>query len=251
MPTLNALESCQHDGDEHTEVIAQGPRLTKLLQHLKDTRSVLTIRLQDQDTPFTSAVIDLDPNQGHIILDELLPVEGQRLLRPGTSLNVSTRVRGVFIHFNTELAHTEQTDGVAANAAHLPNPIFYEQKRSHYRVHISLCQQVPIMLEEVDNGPYTGRLINLSVGGLCAAFDPGVKINAGDILPHCAIELAGESLSCALEIRFAALDGRHKALRVGGSFVNLTPAQERIIQHAVNIFEREQLRKAPVSNQLV
>ncbi len=216
----------------------------RILEGLRETRSLLTISFPGHNSRYTSAVLDVDCDGHRLFLDELMPSEGQALLSVATQLNVCGRLQGLQTRFTSSVDQIEQRAGIAYNGLLFPDFIEHEQKRSAYRVHIGLGHLVPVTLDGCQGGPFTGQLRNLSVTGLGAVFPPNSLISAGLMVPSCQLKLSpGKPFVCALDIRFARPDRANRELYIGGHFKNVTPAQERAIQRAVCTFERELLRK--------
>lgn len=215
----------------------------RILEGLRETRSLLTITLPGHNSRYTSAVLEVDSDQHRLFLDELMPSEGQGLISVATRLNVCGRLQGLQTRFTSSVEHIEQRAGIAYNGLRFPDFIEHEQKRSAYRVHVGLGHLVPVTLDGCPGGPFTGQLRNLSVTGLGAVFPPSTKISAGITVSSCQLKLhAGLPFTCALDIRFARPDRANRELYIGGHFKNVTPVQERAIQRAVCTFERKLLR---------
>ena len=234
-------------GDQHRDTkqtVTSVQSIFRILERLRETRSLLTITLPGHDAPYTSAILDVHLARHRLVLDELMPNEGQDLLRLARQLHVCGRLHGLQTRFTSTLDRIEESAGIAHNGVLFPEFIEHEQKRSAYRVHVGLCNLVPVILDGCPGGPYTGQLRNLSVSGLGAVFPLTNEISAGIMVPSCRLKVVtGRPFTCALDIRFARTDRTNRELYVGGHFLNLLPAQERAIQRAVCTFERKLLRK--------
>jgi c-di-GMP-binding flagellar brake protein YcgR len=221
-------------------------RVIELLTRLKDGHSLVSITVGGENEPFNSAILAIDRENGHLLLDELTPRRGHDRLIEAGRLNAYARLRGIDVHFAAQLDQASMQDGIAVYRVPLPKAVHYAQKRSSFRVQVSLAMDLPVTLSREDGESVTGRLCDLSIGGTGALFPPDTLLAKGDRLADCLIDLPGAGrLSCPFEVRFAKHQEETNRVRIGGRFLDLTAVQERKIQRSVNFLQRELLRKRP------
>lgn len=230
--------------DEDALPVRDKAHILKLLRDLQEHKTLVTVALPDTNDLYNSAVLEVDAAAGTLTLDELTPAPGhQRLLRE-RELMVFARLSGLSLRFETELMEAGEQDGIALYRLALPEVLYHGQKRSHYRVRLGLGLRVPVILAHDESHSINGELRDLSIGGLGAAFPLDTPIAEGERIYSCWVDLpGGGTLSCTLEVRHVSRDPERGELRIGARFVELNPAQERMLQRCVYHLEREHLRR--------
>ncbi|MGB5395643.1 MAG: flagellar regulator YcgR PilZN domain-containing protein, partial [Gammaproteobacteria bacterium] len=225
-----------------SELITEQTRIARLLAQLARRHTPLTVRIPGHKARFTSCTVDVE--QSHVLLDELMPSTGHELLIKARKLNVSCKLDGVEIEFVASLARTDELNKLLTYYMHLPTQIEYRQRRQHYRVHIPLSKQLRVIVDVGDTAMHEGMLHDLSRGGA------GVIFSANDIiLEHgqqheCAIELPDTGwLYCTVELRYSKDTRKLKQQLTGAHFIDLHPAQTRLIGRCISELEREFIRK--------
>lgn len=230
--------------DEDAQPVRDRARIVKLLTELQEQHALITVALPATNELYNSAVLAVSSANGTVTLDELTPPEGHASLLKQRTMQVFTRLDGVSLRFASELVDAGQEGGIPLYRVRLPEVVYHGQKRSHYRVRVALGLKVPVSLSHEDAQALNGQLRDLSIGGFGAAFPLSAQIRQGQRIEAGWIDLpGGTTLSCGLEIRYAAPDPVHRELRVGAAFLGLTPAQERAVQRCVHDLEREQIRR--------
>ncbi len=232
--------------DENTELVNEPLRIQNLMKSMLEARSLVTISIPGRAEVYNSALLDIDAARGELRFDELTPDEGHRHLLEARRFNAFARIKGVGLYFEAPLLEVGVEDNIAYYRIKLPERVFYGQKRSHYRVRVGLNTHAAVTLGNSSKHVAEGELRDLSVGGIGASFSASTPLKIGDIVPDCQIELpGGDTLHCSLEVRFAKHDTAHHELRLGARFIDLKPAEERMLRRCVSNLEREALRKQP------
>lgn len=234
-----------YDYASSAERVTDERRIAHMLKGLMDSRALLTVSVPDHSDACNSVIFHIDPEQGILYLDELTPQSGHEKLLAVGRAGIHAMLHGVHTYFRASLASHGEENGIAYYRVPYPDVLFYEQKREHYRVYIGLSQRLPVDIREnFRDGVMSGRLYDLSVGGVGIRFPADVSLTEGEVLPNCRIELPGEGrLDCSLEIRHVHHDPAHNEIHVGARFINLQGLQQRAIQRCVQAFEREAIRK--------
>lgn len=231
-------------GEKDAVEISDPHQIKRLIGELKERRVLITVALPDVPDLYNSAVLDVDGAQRQLVLDELTPSPGHERLLNSRELMVYARLDGLSVRFQSALVSHAHENGIALYHVELPERLYHGQKRSYYRVRVGLGVRLPVIVEREDQPTIDGELRDLSVGGVGMAFAPQTRIQQGEHLSNCVIDLPdGGTLSCSLEVRYASVDENHQELRIGARFANLTPAQERSVQRCVHDLEREHIRR--------
>lgn len=229
-----------------TERIANPAQVVALLRRASEGRELLTVVLPDASRPYNSAILEVDSNQGYLLLDELNPVDGHQRLAAGSQLRASCRIRGVELSFGTTVREIGGESGVAYYRVAMPNELHYQQRREHYRVEVGRGLVIPVYLFLDSDGKVEGQLCDLSAGGLRLRLETTSPVKRGQRIDRCTIPLAkGDELSAALEVRYARFEDNAKWLRIGARFLDLSRAQRNRIRRFVAQVERELIRKLP------
>lgn len=232
--------------DAQTERVEDPLRILRLLERLKSSHGLISVSHAGFNEPCSSSILEVDATRGLVLLDELLPFEGQRRLRTDRPVTVTGRIQGVRTTFSGRLQDIGYADGIAFNCLTLPSHMDYEQRRHDYRVRIGAGQSYDVSVEAPGGEYFKGRMYDLSMGGIGVILPAQATVSVGEIMPACRFRLIDKQLlDCPLSIRYARGCREARALRIGGYFLGLTPAQQGAILRAIRIIEREIIRQAP------
>jgi c-di-GMP-binding flagellar brake protein YcgR len=232
--------------DTQMELVEDPLRILRLLERLKSSHSLISVSHPGFSEPCSSSILEVDTTRELVLLDELLPFDGQKRLQTDKPLAITGRIQGVRTAFSGVLQEIGYAGGIAFNCLSLPRHIDYEQRRSDYRVRIGAGQSFEVSVEAPGGEHLKGRMYDLSVGGIGVILPAQATVSAGEIMPACRFRLIDDQLlDCPLSIRYARSRREARALRIGGYFLGLTPAQQGAILRAIRIIEREIIRQAP------
>ena len=226
------------------ERVTYHPRIVSLLQQVYESRTVVTVHLKDSGQRYNSAILEIDPDNNTLLLDELNPRSGHQQLLKTKQINVSARLAGVSIYFKSTVNTIEEENGIALYRIPIPERVLYEQKRGAFRVRISAGIIINTTLKG-EGQMFEGTITDISSTGIGAL----IEANEDDIKTHTKFECrlipeeGHEPLSCELEVRFAKLDEKTKQMRVGGQFVNATPQLRNQMERFVMALQREIIKR--------
>jgi c-di-GMP-binding flagellar brake protein YcgR len=223
-----------------SEQITDPVRVARLLEQLAKRNTLLTAEIPGHQEHYTSCIVEV--GGPFVLLDELLPSSGHKLLLAERTLQVTGKLSGIDIRFVTTLDRVDDRDNVVTYHMNLPAQLEYRQRRQGYRVHIPMAQTLRVIF---DNGTVIeGALYDLSHGGAAMIFPDGKPAVKPGLLQECAIELPGDVwLYCAVELRHSnKIPSRDQQL-VGARFIKLSPVQARLVAHCISTLEREFIRK--------
>ncbi len=229
------------------EHVTDPMQITALLKKVKDSRTLIQVTLPGQQaTEYNSALLDIHPEQGYLLLDELTPAEGHQLLTAQSKLTATIRLRGVDMRFTSTVQEIGGQAGIAFYRVVFPQRLYYRQRRSNYRVKLGMGLLIPFNIARADGKPYEGRLDDISLGGLGAELKQHTPFDRGDLLPTCAIQLpSGDKIDCEIEVRYISKDEQHNKFHLGARFVKLDRTHKHTLQRFVAEAERELLRRKP------
>ncbi len=219
--------------------------VASLLRRVKEQRALLTVTVPEVPGSFNSAILELDPDSGRLVIDELKPKSGhERLLQAGR-LVARARVRGVEIRFSAALEEAGNESGVAFYRLRWPDAIDYLQKRSSFRIKVSMTSPLTVLLEGDGGERFEGRAIDLSEQGIRVEMDSYLSMQPGRQMP-CQLNLPnGSHAACRLEIRHVRTLEATGNIQFGARLVDLPPAQRRDVARLVADIQRALIRRLP------
>lgn len=219
------------------------PQILALLRRLHQDRCLLAVTLPDDKHIYSSALLEIHPEQDLLVLDELKPDTGHAGLLQGRSCRVRGELKGVTVAFAASLIEAGIRNGIAYYHMTLPATVNYGQRRAHYRPRVALALRTPVEFTLADGGTLTGTLLDISLGGLRVKLDgEAAGLGISTELP-CRMQLPnGTELSCAIESRFVSGSPMNQ---LGGRFLGLQAAQRNLLQRFIRELEREELKKTP------
>jgi len=216
--------------------------MAKLLERLARQHALLTVRIPGHSELYTSCIVDVD--RPYILLDELLPSTGHQLLIAERKLQVTGKLDGIEIRFDTTLEHFDNRDNLITYHANLPGHLEYRQRRLDYRAHIPMAQTLRVVIDTLDGDAIEGKLHDLSHGGAGVIYTDAIPAVERGHTYQCAIELPDATwLFCTVELRYSkSVSARDRHL-IGARFADLSPAQARLVGHCINQLQLEFIRK--------
>jgi len=222
------------------EQITDTVRVVNLLERLAKQHTFLTVEIPGHGEHYTSSIVAID--SACVLLDELLPTTGHKVLLAERTLQVTGKLEGIDIRFITTLERVDNRDDMVTYHAKLPGKLEYRQRRSGYRAHVPMAQSLRVILDCSDGTVVEGILHDLSYSGAGIIFPDGPPAVKHGLLHDCAFELPDDVwLYCDVELRHA-IPSRDRQL-VGARFVKLSHPQQRLVGHCISKLEQEFIRK--------
>ena len=239
-PATQHLDTPLPDSEQITDL----NRVVCLLERLAKQHSLLTVHIPGHQEQFSTSIVSVDDT--NVLLDELLPAAGHRLLLQARALQVSGKLDGIEFRFIAALEDVDEQGGMITYRAHLPTRLDYRQRRMDYRAHIPIAQRLRVVIDR-GGEELEGELYDLSLGGVGMVL-PG---EAPALRPRrwydCAVEMPDTDwLYCRIELCHARTIPDHDRHLVGARFDRLTPVQSRQVGRCIAMLERELIRKRTV-----
>jgi len=228
------------------ELITDPVRVHRMLQDLWERRVLLSAKPQGDENWYNTALLDVNPGAGVIVLDELAPDRGHRRMAVGTRLRVMGVLGGVPTRFFAEVFDIVVQDGIALYRAAMPLQIEYLQRRAFFRAYAPRSMELRVHMAAEDGFEIAGRLLDVSLGGFAMQLGPDCPLAPLDIVTIRALGLPeGQSIRCRAEIRYTQQEHGQKLVRAGERFLDLDKSVERTLLKGIYCLEREQIRKRP------
>lgn len=225
------------------DIIRDPQIISSLLRRIADQRALLRVTVPGFRSNYNSAILRMDPEQDLLILDELNPRKGHERLLEIRRLNASATVQGVETRFSGTLEEVGESSGIAFYRLPFPQEVLYVQRRTSFRVKVSMTAPVAAVFERGDGNALRGRILDLSEGGMGVEFSQSVSLQPGEIVP-CQMRLPnGRQVGCKLEVRHCSASDDQARVRVGGRFVELHPQRRKVLSRLVADLQRELIRR--------
>ncbi len=230
--------------ESKAERVSQLPQIIGLLNRIKDAKTLLSVRVEGSGVTYSSLLLDVNSDKGYVLLDELNNERAHKLAAETGKLRVFCQNQGVELSFSCDIRIAHNKKGLTFYQAPIPSVIHYMQRRSDYRVHVGMDQNIHLILPVETENNLDAELFDVSFGGIGARLESECQLRRGLIIPSCKLNLPEqEAIETDLEIRFVQADNTGKFTRIGGRFLGLDPNTRGKIRKVVTQLEREMLRR--------
>lgn len=247
---MTAMIAPSPDPDSDTyesriERVTQPAEIALLMQRIHEARALLSARLADDPSQYLTAIIGCDNARSELLLDELNPQRGHERFVTQGHLTAQCKLRGVEMTFDVQLKETIKSENGLLYRTGLPAFVRYLQRRAAYRAPVPIQHGASLKLSAPGRDSIKALVCDISRTGIGARMS-GPGPGEGETWTDCEITLPeGESVRCAIELRYVGSQNTNNFIRIGGRFVQLSPEHEKIVQRFVAKMERELLRKHP------
>ncbi len=228
-------------------------KITPLLIQSYKAHILFNVTIPGQHGQFSTALLGIYDEHGFIVLDELTPRVGHKLLLKHRQMQLSGRLAGVDLRFSTQLIDAKSKGGVAFYKAEMPQDVFYLQRREEFRVPTSGARiKFHALRGKGSHQILKGHVNDLSRRGIGVILDDPITLQRGEILPSCSLSIdreAGEEdwgegdVSFSLEVCFSVSNDQRGITRMGGRFETIDPESMRKVSQLLNQLERAQARR--------
>ncbi|GAB1256508.1 flagellar brake protein [Aurantivibrio plasticivorans] len=211
-------------------------------------REFLEVTLPNDDRVYQSMLLEIDPDEGTMLIDELFPSDFVGM--PGQDIHCTLRqTNGRHIQFDTQISERHQYDGSPIYVVALPAELDFDQRRASYRLPLSSLAPVESWFLAPNQQEHSARLKDLSIHGVCLEVEESAEgLSVGDSLREVSFEFAGVPILCNLRVKNVQTGSRNSQ-RVGAQFVNLSAAEQRRLEQAIIQEQREYLRQEGWGNE--
>lgn len=219
-------------------------KIKSLLKEIEAASPLCTIIIESTDEQFSSSILDIQVENNQIILDELLPAHGNKLLLTENKLKLSTIYNGIRLAFNLSNITPGSSRGIAYYKTTIPDRIYYPQRRGSPRIQITSLSILFSGISARTKATVGGSIFDLSREGIGINAPNNIaRLQRGDVLKNCRISIDNQTIDFDLSIRFVKTSnqGAGKTL-VGGYFENLPSKNRNKLERFIATLEREEIR---------
>lgn len=219
-------------------------KINSLLKDIEQESPLCTISIEGITEEFSSSILDVQLDNKQIILDELFPKHGNKLL-------INKKIKLSTIHNGIRLALmlSDITDGSSRGIIYyksaIPSRIYYPQRRTIPRIQLTVLNIPFSGVSSRTKSSVGGHIFDLSRGGIGIVIPNNrARIQRGDSIKNCRITLDDHSINFDLAIRFIKTTNQETGkTQIGGYFDNITSKGQNKLEHFVATLEREEIRK--------
>lgn len=196
----------------------------KILNHLKQDRSTLSIKFEQSDEPYVSMVLDIDPNKQFIIIDEINSTLGHRLACSGEPFVITAKDKGIFIFFHSRVLDYGTIEGISFYRLAYPLHIEHLQRRTTTRLKIPTDVNLSADFLMPRIGVVRAKITDISLGGIQIALPKNVKrlFENFQKIDHCRIiNPFLPAAEFSLDVKYCTYDLSSQKTILGCQFANL------------------------------
>ncbi|MDF1584333.1 MAG: flagellar regulator YcgR PilZN domain-containing protein [Methyloprofundus sp.] len=221
-------------------------KVIHLLSAIEANTAFCTIELNNSDETYTSHIIDVQAAKQQILLDELVPDSGNKLLKQCKELKLTTFLNN--IHLSIVITDISPAESLGEHyfKAPLPKRIYYPQRRNSPRIAISAYNLTFQGTSNRTNFTVGGIVCDISRNGIGLIVNSSTsRLMRGDLLKNCILTLPNElSIHFDLLIRSSKpYSNSRTKLLIGGHFDQLKSTKEQNqLEQFFALVERTQIR---------
>lgn len=239
----------QEIGPQPPRTIIAPIEIQSLLKTLHTSRTPLEIRFDDRSQTFQSYIVELNPHNAAVHIDELIPSVGDKWAEQGESFRIDAWMDGVHLRWHCSGAvKVLLEDQAPAFSMSAPDQLSYHQRRGAYRALVHRSIDTCLTLRRSQNERrFSGELLDISAtgckarlsGNLVQALQPGERYELSELQLEDELHFAVN-----VEIRHREYIESTDATHVGVHFHQPAALAQRHIDRFVNQLQRDARRLA-------
>lgn len=230
--------------NSHTERITNTERITELLLRIAQSRIGLSVHFSDHNIKYSSILLEVDKNKRIVILDELMPRDGNNFLLSNQTAHITAKLAGANIHFRSAVLNVDNDSTHTNFLMTFPERLIYEQRRAAFRVRMSSGSIVSVTIRADSQVEYQGYLFDISSSGVGVFVESSADLLVREQPYYCKIHLpGGKFVSGEFQVRFLKQDKKLHQLQVGGLFLNLSGPQRQTLDRFVMTLQRDAIKR--------
>ena len=236
----------QEDGPQPPKLLKAPVEIVANLRQLQQAHDPLIITFHERNQRFQSYVIEVDRDKNLLILDELMPSDGERYLLNGEAFSVETFHEGVRVAWQCEATlRISEHQGARCYFSPMPPEITYHQRRSAYRAPLKQTESVKVELSgDKLRTPISGLLLDISATGCKMRFpgSVGSNLQAGQVYERFSARFPFGGMTTAVEVRHVHYDDKADITFIGVRFHRINGQEQRLVERFVYQLQRESRR---------
>nr|WP_218626444.1 flagellar brake protein [Pseudomonas sp. dw_358] len=213
------------------------------LRLLLEGHDPLIITFHERSQRFQSFLISVDREANALVLDEMIPRDGERFMSAGEPFRVEGFHDGVRVAWeSTDDWRIVDRDGERSYHGPLPSEVIYHQRRNAFRAALKLSQLIDVEVAgDKIKYPVRGKLLDISATGCKLRFDGNVaeRLQLGQIYERFSAALPYGTMVAPVELRHLHFEERIDTTFAGVRFHNVSGLVQRQVERFVYQLQRE------------
>lgn len=230
------------------QFIKSPSEIARLLRHVQQKLSPVTISFSGMSRTLTSYVVSVDGDKKNFLLDEVLPANQNALMQEGRSFNFETFYDGCRLRGRNLKASAQKDEkGNLIYLVTFPNEIHYYQRRQSYRASVRAALNIFVRLMDDNGNMVRGKLRDLSAEGCKIEIDGyyvDVLTEKNAQKPIRMLFPNNTEIILNLTMRHVFYDEARKQTLCGCQFIDLTPQEDDDVASVVSDLQRDHINFA-------
>ncbi|MBU1283809.1 flagellar brake protein [Pseudomonas sp. NPDC079086] len=236
----------QEDGPQPPKVLKAPVEIVANLRQLQQNHDPLIITFHERNQRFQSYVINVDRDKDLLILDELVPNDGERYLANGEAFSVEAFHDGVRVAWKCEQSvRITEHEGARCYFSPMPLEVIYHQRRSAFRAPLKQSELIKIELAgDKLRTAIPGHLLDISATGCKLRFPGNISssLQAGQVYERFTARFPFGAMTTAIEMRHVQYEEKLDTTFVGARFHRINGQEQRLVERFVYQLQREARR---------
>lgn len=189
-PARAATERPKSNGID-SRYLTKSEEVARVIKVFRDQRLPLNLCFHESNEAFTAKVLDIQGDD--MLLEDVQPREGLRVLRQRKMFSLAGRADGIYIYSQENQVHkTASERNLPFFHVRLPNCLLYQQRRRATRFRLPLRVATNGASITLFRGePIIGHIIDISAGGVRAEFQGPINpmVHTDEEVPTIAITI--------------------------------------------------------------
>lgn len=236
----------QEDGPQPPKVLKTPVEIVANLRLLQQNHDPLIISFHGRNQRFQSYVIEVDRDKKLVMLDELIPSDGERFLLNGETFKIEAFHEGVRVAWEcVQDVRLSEYQGARCYLSPLPTEVLYHQRRSAFRAPLKQSELIKIELaSDKLRHALAGQLLDISATGCKLRFPGNISNNlqTGQVYERFTLQFPFGAMTMALELRHVQYEDKLDITFVGARFHRMSGLEQRQVERFVYQLQREARR---------
>ena len=236
----------QEDGPQPPKVLKAPVEIVANLRQLQQNHDPLIITFHERNQRFQSYVIAVDREKNLLILDELMPSDGERYLTSGEAFNVEAFHDGVRVAWQCQQSvRIAEHEGARCYFSPMPLEVTYHQRRSAFRAPLKQAELIKVELAgDKLRTALPGHLLDISATGCKLRFPGNISssLQAGQVYERFTAKFPFGAMTTAIEMRHVQYEEKVDTTFVGARFHRINGQEQRLVERFVYQLQREARR---------
>ena len=216
------------------------------LEEMFQSHRLLDFRFAHGTESYQTAIIELVPEHGYLVLDGLSPDSGNSRTLNEHEFSARTKLPFGEVSFTSSIVQRGGDDQSIYYKVPYPSEVKTPHRRREFRVKVPMTRALPFAFVSEDGVQLYGEVRDLSPNGFSARLAPGALDSPEDLQAQrgiCELTLLDDQrINAVGEICHVAPGNHRVAPRIGVLFVDFDARTERALERCVARLDREQLR---------